>query len=118
MRLEKTFRFEAAHFLPNVPDGHKCKRMHGHSFRVTVVVEGEVDNETGWIMDYGVIKEAFAPLNEQLDHHLLNEIEGLENPTSEQLAMWIWHHLKLDLPALSEVIVEETCTCKCVYRGD
>ena len=118
MRLEKTFRFEAAHFLPNVPDGHKCKRMHGHSFRVTVAVEGEIDDKTGWIMDYGVITKAFSPLGEQLDHHLLNEIEGLENPTSEQLAMWIWNRLKLDLPELFEVIVEETCTCKCIYRGN
>ena len=118
MRLEKTFRFEAAHFLPNVPVGHKCGRMHGHSFKVTVVVAGEIADETGWVMDYGVIKNAFAPLDSQLDHYLLNEIEGLENPTSEVLTKWIWERLISDLPQLFEVAVEETCTCKCVYRGE
>lgn len=117
MRLEKTFRFEAAHYLPNVPDGHKCGRMHGHSFRVTIVVEGPVDSHSGWVMDYAVIKEAFAPLEEQLDHHCLNEIEGLENPTSEVITQWIWDKLKSKLPELVEVALEETCTCRCVYAG-
>ena len=118
MRLEKSFRFEAAHWLPQVPEGHKCGRMHGHSFRVTVAVEGTVDPQVGWMMDFGVIKEAFLPLEEQLDHYCLNEIEGLENPTSEVLAKWIWDHMKSNLPQLCEVAVEETCTCRCVYRGD
>ncbi len=117
MRLEKTFRFEAAHWLPYVPEGHKCGRMHGHSFRVTVVVEGEVKEDSGWVMDYGIIKDAFAPLEQQLDHHLLNEIEGLENPTSEVLSKWIWNRLQPKLPQLYEVAVEETCTCRCVYSG-
>ncbi len=118
MRLEKTFRFEAAHWLPNVPEGHKCGRMHGHSFRVTIVVSGDVDPKEGWVMDYGLIKEAFAPLDEELDHYCLNEIEGLENPTSEMLAQWIWKRLHPNLPLLFEVAVEETCTCRCVYRGN
>ncbi|MBC8309526.1 MAG: 6-carboxytetrahydropterin synthase QueD [Phycisphaerales bacterium] len=118
MRLEKTFRFEAAHWLPNVPHGHKCGRMHGHSFRVTVVVLGDVDQKSGWVMDYGIIKNAFAPLEKQLDHYLLNEIEGLENPTSEVLSQWIWNRLQPKLPQLFEVAVEETCTCRCVYRGN
>ena len=117
MRLEKTFRFEAAHYLPNVPSDHKCARMHGHSFRVTVVVEGGVDPALGWVMDYGVIKEAFDPIELQLDHYCLNEIQGLENPTSEVLTKWIWGKLKPSLPQLFEVAVEETCTCRCVYRG-
>ncbi len=117
MRLEKTFRFEAAHWLPNVPEGHKCGRMHGHSFRVTIVVEGKVDAESGWVMDYGIIKDAFAPLDAQLDHYCLNEIEGLENPTSEMLSQWIWNQMKPNLPQLVEIAVEETCTCRCVYRG-
>ncbi len=117
MRLEKTFRFEAAHWLPHVPEGHKCGRMHGHSFRVTVVVEGEVDQGSGWVIDYGIIKKAFAPLEQQLDHYCLNEIDGLENPTSEVLAQWIWDKLKPTLTQLFEVAVEETCTCRCVYRG-
>ena len=118
MRLEKTFRFEAAHLLPHVPEGHKCGRMHGHSFKVTVVVAGEIGEESGWVMDYGVIRDAFAPLDAQLDHHLLNKIDGLENPTSEVLTKWIWNRLITSLPQLFEVAVEETCTCKCVYRGD
>lgn len=118
MRLEKTFCFEAAHWLPNVPEGHKCGRMHGHSFRVTIVVSGDVDPETGWVMDYGGIKEAFAPLDDELDHYCLNEIEGLENPTSEMLAQWIWKRLHPNLPLLFEVAVEETCTCRCVYQGN
>ena len=117
MRLEKTFRFEAAHWLPNVPEGHKCRRMHGHSFRVTIVVSGEVDPSTGWVIDFGVIKEAFEPLEKQLDHYCLNEIEGLENPTSEVLVKWIWDRVLPQLPLLFEVAVEETCTCRCVYNG-
>ena len=117
MRLEKTFRFEAAHWLPNVPEGHKCGRMHGHSFVVTIVVEGEVDEYTGWVIDYGIIKEAFEPIEKRLDHYCLNEIEGLENPTSEVLSKWIWDRMQQKLPQLFEVAVEETCTCRCVYRG-
>ena len=118
MRLEKTFRFESAHWLPNVPKGHKCGRMHGHSFKITIAVEGEVEATSGWVLDFGIIKEAFSPLEEQLDHHLLNEIDGLENPTSEVLAKWIWCKLQPNLALLAEVAVEETCTCRCVYRGN
>ena len=117
MRLEKSFRFEAAHWLPNVPKGHKCGRMHGHSFRITVVIEGSIDAEIGWVMDFNLIKDAFAPLEKKLDHYCLNEIEGLENPTSEVLAMWIWDKMIGNLPQLIEIAVEETCTCKCVYTG-
>ena len=117
MRLEKSFRFEAAHWLPNVPEGHKCGRMHGHSFRITIVIEDSIDPEIGWVMDFNVIKSAFAPLAKKLDHYCLNEVEGLENPTSEVLAKWIWDRMICNLPQLTEVVVEETCTCKCVYSG-
>jgi len=117
MRLEKTFCFEAAHWLPHVPEDHKCRRMHGHSFRVTIAVQDDVDSSKGWVMDYGLIGDAFAPLDAQLDHYLLNDIEGLENPTSEMLAIWIWDRLIDALPSLCEIAVEETCTCRCVYRG-
>ncbi len=117
MRLEKTFRFEAAHWLPNVPSGHKCGRMHGHSFKVTIAIEGEVEENSGWVLDYAIIKDAFSPLEEQLDHNLLNDIDGLENPTSEVLAKWIWNKMHPKLTLLAEVAVEETCTCRCVYRG-
>ena len=90
VELSKEFRFESAHRLPNVPEGHKCGRLHGHSFRVEVVVRGPVDPKTGWLIDYAEIKEAWKPLDEQLDHRYLNELDGLNNPTSEVLAAWIW----------------------------
>jgi 6-pyruvoyltetrahydropterin/6-carboxytetrahydropterin synthase len=118
MEIFKEFTFEAAHRLPNVPEGHKCARLHGHSFKVAIYVEGSVDPETGWVMDFGEIKAVFKPLYDRLDHYYLNEIEGLENPTSENLARWIWERLKPDLSALSKIVVNETCTSGCVYRGD
>jgi 6-pyruvoyltetrahydropterin/6-carboxytetrahydropterin synthase len=118
MEIYKEFTFEAAHRLPNVPEGHKCARLHGHSFNVAIHVRGMVDPHVGWIMDFADIKKAFKPLHGQLDHHYLNEIEGLSNPTSEVLARWIWSRLKPDLPQLSEVVIRETCTSGCVYRGE
>lgn len=118
MEIFKEFTFEAAHRLPNVPEGHKCARLHGHSFRVALHVAGPVDAYHGWVLDFGDIKTAFQPLYDQLDHHYLNEIPGLENPTSEHLARWIWERLKPDLPQLSQVVVHETCTSGCVYRGE
>ncbi len=118
MELIHRFRFEAAHFLPNVPQDHKCRRMHGHSFEAKVVVRGAVDPSHGWVIDYADIKRAVAPLREQLDHHLLNEVEGLENPTSELLALWIWNRLKPALPQLAEVHIAETCNNACTYRGE
>jgi 6-pyruvoyltetrahydropterin/6-carboxytetrahydropterin synthase len=117
MEVFRVFQIEAAHYLPNVPQGHKCARMHGHSFRIEVHVDGPVGEESGWVMDFADLKKAFQPLFEQLDHHCLNDIDGLENPTSENLAQWIWHQLKADLPALSKVAVQETCNAGCVYRG-
>lgn len=118
MELFKEFTFEAAHRLPHVPPGHKCGRLHGHSFRVEVHVRGEVDHATGWVMDFADIKMAFAPLYERLDHHYLNEVEGLENPTSEVLAVWVWERLLAALPGLARIVVRETCTSGCVYAGE
>ncbi len=117
VRLVKSFGFEAAHWLPTFPEGHKCRRMHGHSFRVDVVVEGEVPMERGYLIDYGEIGAALEPLCQQLDHRCLNEVEGLENPTSEMLSKWIWDRLSPALPSLAEVVVGETCTARCEYRG-
>ena len=116
-RLERTFRFEAAHFLPRVPEGHKCSRMHGHSYQVAVVIEGEIDPNLGWLIDFAEIDEKVSPLIRQLDHHVLNEIEGLSNPTSELLAVWLWQRLAPMLTGLVEVVVSETPTSRCVYRG-
>lgn len=118
MEIFKQFTFEAAHRLPHVPAGHKCGRLHGHSFRVEVALAGELDPVTGWIMDFADVKAAFAPLMERLDHHYLNEVEGLENPTSEVLARWIWQQLRPRLPLLAEVVVRETCTAGARYRGE
>ena len=118
MRLFKDFSFEAAHRLPNVPAGHKCARLHGHSFQVRVNVDGSVGPETGWVMDFAELKAAFAPVYDQLDHRYLNDIEGLENPTSENLARWIWRALATRLPGLSEIEVRETCSTGCIYRGE
>ena len=118
MEIEKSFRIEAAHRLPRLPADHKCSRLHGHSFRVIVRVAGEVDPEFGWVVDYAEIKAAFAPLFDALDHRYLNEVPGLENPTSEVLAVWVWERLAPRLPGLSAVEIAETCTSRCVYRGE
>lgn len=117
MDISKTFRIEAAHRLLNVPPGHKCARLHGHSFAIEVHVKGPVDPELGWVMDFADMKAAFAPLFERIDHRYLNEVSGLENPTSENLARWVWNELKPRLPLLDHVIVHETCTSACRYDG-
>ena len=117
VRLSKSFHFEAAHELPTFPDGHKCRRLHGHSFKFDVVVEGEVDPAKGYLIDYGDIKKVAEPLVKRLDHYYLNEIEGLSNPTSEVIAKWIYDRLKPSLPLLAGIIVYETCTSTCEYRG-
>jgi 6-pyruvoyltetrahydropterin/6-carboxytetrahydropterin synthase len=117
MEIFKEFTFEAAHRLPNVPSGHKCSRLHGHSYHVAVHIEGDVDENAGWVRDFADIKCAMKPVLAQLDHYYLNDVDGLENPTSEVLARWIWARLEATLPDLSQVIVRETCTSGCVYRG-
>lgn len=117
MELFKEFGFEAAHHLPNVPDGHKCARLHGHSFRVRVSVDGPVGDDTGWVMDFADVSAVVRPVIEELDHHYLNEIEGLDNPTSENVARWLWARLTPSLAGLVAVEVRETCTSGVVYRG-
>ena len=118
MELRKTFQFEAAHLLPHLPKSHKCRRLHGHSFKAEIVVAGECDPRLGWLMDYADITLAFTPIWKRLDHFYLNGVPGLENPPSENIAAWIWKKLKPKLPLLTEVTVAETCTAKCVYRGE
>lgn len=117
MEIYKEFIFEAAHKLPNVPEGHQCARLHGHSWKGTIHVKGQIGEDTGWVMDFSEIKRIFAPIYDQLDHHYLNDIEGLENPTSEVVAKWIWDKLKPLLPILSKVTINETCTSGCIYEG-
>ena len=117
VRLVQEFRFEAAHWLPKVPPGHKCARMHGHSYRIEVAVSGQVNEETGWFIDYQRLHDAWAPLFAQLDHHCLNEVKGLENPTSEIMAGWLWQHLLPALPGLERITVFETHDARCEYEG-
>jgi 6-pyruvoyltetrahydropterin/6-carboxytetrahydropterin synthase len=117
MEIFREFTFEAAHLLPHVPPGHKCARLHGHSFRVEVHVGGELQQPLGWVVDFAEIKAAFDPLLKRLDHYYLNEIDGLENPTSENLAIWIWERLAPALPGLARIVVRETCTSGCTYAG-
>jgi len=118
MEIFKVFQIEAAHRLPNVPADHKCARLHGHSFKIEVHVSGEVDPAAGWVHDFADLSAAFAPLYARLDHHYLNDIDGLENPTSENLAIWIWKELAPSLSGLSKIVVRETCTSGCSYEGE
>lgn len=118
MEIFKVFHIEAAHRLPSLPATHKCSRLHGHSFKIEVHVCGEVRADTGWVQDFAELKQAFAPTFEALDHRYLNDIPGLENPTSENLARWLWRELKPRLPLLAKIVVHETCTAGCIYRGD
>ena len=113
MEIFRVFTVEAAHRLPNVPAGHKCSRLHGHSFRIEVHVGGPVDAVTGWVMDFADLKRAFAPTFDRLDHHYLNDIEGLENPTSENLARWVWAQATPRVPGLTRIVIHETCTSGC-----
>lgn len=118
MEIFKVFNIEAAHRLPHVPAGHKCGRLHGHSFQIEIHVDGPLDSKLGWVIDFADIKGAFKPIEDQIDHHYLNEVEGLENPTSENIARWIWQKLMPSLPYLSKVVVRETCTSGCIYSGE
>jgi 6-pyruvoyltetrahydropterin/6-carboxytetrahydropterin synthase len=117
VRLVHEFRFEAAHRLPRVPPGHKCARLHGHSFRVELAASGPVDEETGWLFDFQRLHDAWQPLLDLLDHHYLNDVPGLENPTSEILARWIWERTKPAFAPLVRVTVFETCESRCEYEG-
>jgi 6-pyruvoyltetrahydropterin/6-carboxytetrahydropterin synthase len=118
IELTRTFQFSAAHRLPAAGENHPCRGVHGHNFAVEVSVTGTPDPRTGWVIDYGEIKKAVSPVIERLDHRLLNEIPGLENPTSENLARWLWEQLRPRLPGLSRVGISETPGTLCVYRGE
>lgn len=118
MEIFKVFKFDAAHRLPNVPSGHKCAQVHGHSFRVEIHVRGKADAHTSWVIDFADIATAFQPILDQLDHKYLNDIAGLANPTSENLAKWIWQRLQPTLPQLSKIIVQESPDSGCTYVGE
>lgn len=118
MEIYKEFSFDSAHFLPNVPDGHKCKEMHGHTYRLKVFIKGELDPQLGWIMDFKDLKEALLPVIDQLDHKLINNIQGLQNPTAENITVWIWQQIKPSLPLLSRIELYETPTTGVIYHGE
>ena len=106
------FRYEAAHWLPKVPDGHQCGRMHGHSYHLTVTVVGPVRPD-GFVIDFADIKAAVNPLIEQLDHQCLNDV--IDNPTVENQLIFLWDNI--DIPGLHELTLRETATNSATYRG-
>ncbi len=118
VELTRAFEFSAAHFLPQAGDEHRCRRLHGHNFRIEVSVAGAPDPRTGWVIDFGEIKRVVEPLIHTLDHQPLNDVTGLENPTSEHLARWLWDRLKPGLPGLCRITVAETPAARCTYWGD
>ena len=117
MVIYKKFAFDSAHFLPNVPEGHKCKNMHGHTYNLTVYLEGDLDTELQWVMDFKELKDVVKPVIERIDHQLLNDIEGLENPTAERIVVWIWEQIQPKLPLLSKLELNETPTSGAIYEG-
>lgn|SRR5688572_7173795 len=117
MEIYKEFSFDSAHFLPHVPDGHKCKNMHGHTYRLRVYIDGPLDAKLGWIMDFKELKDSIGPIIDLLDHNLINDIEGLENPTAENITVWIWNRIKPRLPLLSRIELFETPTTGVLYAG-
>jgi len=117
MIIFKQFTFDSAHFLPNVPQGHKCKKLHGHTYHLTLFVDAEVDPQTGWVIDFGELKKLMSPILQLVDHQLLNEVPGLENPTAENMAVWVWNKLKPALPSLSKIELKETPTSGVLYKG-
>lgn len=117
MLIYKKFIFDSAHFLPQVPAGHKCRNMHGHTYSLTVFIDGPLMQNEGWVIDYADLKAAVKPVISQLDHHLLNEIPGLENPTSEMLIIWIWDRIKPLLPGLTKIELNETASSGVIYEG-
>ena len=118
MEIFKEFTFQAAHRLPHVPPGHKCHRLHGHTFKVALHLRGLLQEPYGWVMDFADIAQAWEPLHQQLDHNFLNEVEGLSNPTSENLARWIWRKLRPVIPTLYQVVLHENTTSGAIYRGE
>ncbi|MAZ37706.1 MAG: 6-carboxytetrahydropterin synthase QueD [Crocinitomicaceae bacterium] len=117
MLIYKQFTFDSAHQLPNVPEGHKCKNLHGHTYHLTVYIEGDLNPKLGWVMDFSDLKAVLKPILDQLDHNYLNDIKGLENPTSEVLVVWIWNQIKPALPLLTRLELKETPTSGAIYEG-
>ncbi len=118
MTIYKQFTFDAAHFLPQVPEGHKCRQLHGHTYHLTVFISGPVAKDIGWVIDFSELKAICKPLIDRLDHALLNEVAGLENPTAENVARWLWKQIRIKLPGLQKIELKETPTSGVIYEGD
>jgi 6-pyruvoyltetrahydropterin/6-carboxytetrahydropterin synthase len=118
MTIYKQFTFDAAHFLPKVPKGHKCRQVHGHTYHLTIFISGPVTEDIGWVIDFSELKGVCKPLVDRLDHALLNEVSGLENPTAENVARWLWKQIKIKLPSLQKIELKETPTSGVIYEGD
>jgi 6-pyruvoyltetrahydropterin/6-carboxytetrahydropterin synthase len=117
MTIFRKFTFDSAHYLPNVPEGHKCRQIHGHTYKLTIFIDGKPDEQHGWVMDFGVLKKTLEPIIEMVDHKLLNNLAGLENPTCELLAVWLWNYIKRDIPSLSKIELNETPASGVIYEG-
>ncbi len=118
MEVYKTFSIEAARSLPNLPEGHPCKKIHGHSFKITITVEGQINEDIGFVIDFSEIDTAFSSVHKIIDHSYLNDIKGLENPSSENLCKWIWTKLIDSLDGLKKIEIKETDSTGCIYKGD
>ncbi len=118
MIIFKDFDFDSAHFLPNVSDDHKCKQIHGHTYRMKVFFSDALDNHYGWVMDFAEIKKVVNPIINSIDHKLLNDIEGLENPTCEAISIWLWDKIKAEIPILCRIELYVTLTSGVVYEGE
>ena len=118
MIVYKKFTIESARSLPNLPNSHPCKKIHGHSFKIIIYIEGKIDTKTGFVIDFHDIEKAFNPLKIKLDHAYLNNIEGLNNPSSENMCKWIWEKLKIKLPGLLKIEIKETNSTGCIYKGE
>lgn len=113
--LKQHFQIESARFLPHLPKSHPCSRVHGHSFKIVLTLVGGLDPQIGWVIDYNDIQSLVKPIFDELDHKVLNEVPGLENPTSELLAKWIYDRVIAKLPILTKVMVAETPATECSY---
>ncbi len=117
MDIFRIFHLQCARRLPGLAASHPCSRLHGHSFKVELTVSGALDPERGWVMDFAELDAAWQSIHARLDHRYLNDIEGLDNPTSENLAVWLWSTLQIQIPRLSKITVMETHDSGCIYCG-
>lgn len=118
MTIFKKFHFDAAHYLPNVPEEHKCRALHGHTYQLTIFITDALATKEGWVMDFAIIKQKIKTILAEIDHKLLNEVEGLENPTCEHVTIWLWKKIKTAIPALEKIELYETPTSGAVYSGE